>query len=83
VSAVGDFLRRWGITPQKPIKRAYEQRPEAIKQWLEAEYPAIEKRAKAEGGEIHWGKAWLAERVEKFEEFIFQAIRPNWIPTNG
>ena len=43
------------FTPQKPIKRAYEQRPEAVQQWLQQEYPAIEKRAHAEGGEIHWG----------------------------
>lgn len=55
VRAVGNYLKRWGFTPQKPIKRAYEQRPEAVKQWLDAQYPAIEKRAKAEGGEIHWG----------------------------
>lgn len=43
------------FTPQKPIKRAYEQRPEAVQQWIEQVYPAIERRAKAEGGEIHWG----------------------------
>ena len=53
--AVGNYLKRWGMTPQKPIKRAYEQRPEAVKQWLDEEYPAIEARAKAEGGEIQWG----------------------------
>lgn len=55
IRAVGNYLKRWGFTPQKPIKRAYEQRPEAVKQWLDNEYPAIEKRAKAESGEIHWG----------------------------
>jgi transposase len=55
VRAVGNYLARWGFTPQKPIKRAYEQRPEAVQQWLEQDYPAIEQRAKAEGGEIHWG----------------------------
>ncbi|MCS6762944.1 MAG: IS630 family transposase [Candidatus Protistobacter heckmanni] len=55
IRAVGDYLKRWGFTPQKPIKRAYEQRPESVKQWIDQEYPAIEKRAKAEGGEIHWG----------------------------
>lgn len=55
IRATGEYLRRWGFTPQKPIKRAYEQRPEAVRQWLEHEYPAIERRAKAEGGEIHWG----------------------------
>lgn len=55
VRAVGNYLKRWGFTPQKPIKRAYEQRPEAIKAWLSEQYPAIEKQARAEGGEIHWG----------------------------
>ena len=55
VRAVGDYLKRWGFTPQKPIARAYERRPEAIKRWLDEEYPAIAERAKAEDGEIHWG----------------------------
>ena len=41
VRAVGNYLHRWGFTPQKPIQRAYEQRPEAVRQWLQEEYPAI------------------------------------------
>jgi transposase len=52
---VGKYLKRWGFTPQKPIKKAYEQRPEAVKAWLDEHYPAIAAKAKAEGGEIHWG----------------------------
>jgi len=55
VRSVGKYLARWGFTPQKPIKKAYEQRPEAVQKWLNEEYPAIAERAKAEGGEIHWG----------------------------
>lgn len=55
VRSVGKYLARWGFTPQKPIKRAYEQSPEAVQAWLEGEYPAIEQRARAEGAEIHWG----------------------------
>ncbi|RFC35695.1 MAG: Winged helix-turn helix [Candidatus Nitrotoga sp. LAW] len=55
VRGVGNYLKRWGFTPQKPIKKAYEQRPEAVKNWLDNEYPAIGQRAKAEGAEIHWG----------------------------
>ena len=55
VRTVGEYLKRWGFTPQKPIRRAYEQRPEAVKQWLEETYPDIAKRAKAEKAEIHWG----------------------------
>ena len=54
VRGVGNYLKRWGFTPQKPIKKAYEQRPEAVRAWLD-DYPAIEQRAKSEGAEIHWG----------------------------
>ncbi len=55
VRTVGDYLARWGFTPQKPIKRAYEQSAPAVKAWMEETYPAIAKRAKAEDAEIHWG----------------------------
>lgn len=55
VRTMGEYLKRWGFTPQKPIKRAYEQRPEAVKKWLDEEYPAIAQKAKAQSAEIHWG----------------------------
>ena len=52
---VGNYLKRWGFTPQKPIKRAYEQQPKAVKKWLDDEYPAIVSKAKSVGADIHWG----------------------------
>ena len=55
IRAVGDYLHRWGFTPQKPLKRAYEQSDARVRQWLEEHYPEIEKRAKEEAAEIHWG----------------------------
>jgi transposase len=55
VRTVGKYLKRWGFTPQKPIKKAYEQRPEAVQSWLDEHYPSIVAQAKSEGGEIHWG----------------------------
>jgi transposase len=33
VRTMGEYLKRWGFTPQRPITRAYEQRPEAVKAW--------------------------------------------------
>ena len=42
VRAVGNYLKRWGFTPQKPIKRAYERRPEAVKAWLADKMEKIE-----------------------------------------
>lgn len=55
IRTVGEYLKRWGFTPQKPAKRAYEQKPQAVQKWLEEDYPAIVARAKKEKAEIHWG----------------------------
>ena len=43
------------MTPQKPLARARERQPAAIAAWLATTYPAIAKRAKAEGAAIYWG----------------------------
>lgn len=52
---VGRYLARWGFTPQKPLRRAFEQKPEEVRRWLKEEYPAIRKQAKLEKAEIYWG----------------------------
>jgi transposase len=54
IRTVGEYLKRWGFTAQKPAKRAYEQNPGAVKTWLQEHYPSIVQQAKHEGGEIHW-----------------------------
>ena len=55
IRTMGEYLKRWGFTPQKPITKAYEQRPEAVRKWLDEEYPGIAQKAKEENAEIHWG----------------------------
>ncbi len=55
VSTVGRYLRRWGFTPQKPLRRAYERDPAKVKKWLDEEYPAIRRQARREKAEILWG----------------------------
>jgi transposase len=55
VRSVGEYLRRWGYTPQRPLRKSYKQNPAEVRQWLEETYPAIKARAQAEGAEIHWG----------------------------
>ena len=55
VRTVGLYLQRWGFTPQKPVKFAYERRPEKVKEWLDQTFPEIRERAKQEKGEIYWG----------------------------
>jgi transposase len=55
VWTVGRYLKKWGFTPQKPLRRAYERDPAAVAKWLDQEYPAIRKRAQQEKAEILWG----------------------------
>lgn len=55
VRTLGEYLKRWGFTVQKPVQKALEQQPAAVRRWLRQEYPAIVAQAKAEGAEIYWG----------------------------
>ena len=52
LTAVGQLLAKLGLTPQKPLQRAYQRDPEAIEKWQRETYPAIARQAKAEGAEI-------------------------------
>ena len=52
---VGRYLRAWGLSPQKPVRRAYERNDAAIARWLKQEYPAIARQAKRERAVIYWG----------------------------
>lgn len=55
IRTVGEYLKRWGFTAQKPTKKAYEQKPEAVQKWLKEEYPTIRSQAIKENAEIYWG----------------------------
>lgn len=66
VRTVRKYLNRWGFTPQRPLKRAYERDPKAVDQWLSKDFPAIAARAKAEGAEIYWGDETAASSVEHY-----------------
>ena len=52
LTAVGRLLASLDITPQKPLRRAYERDPEQVKEWLEKRYPKLKKRAKKLGAKI-------------------------------
>ncbi len=54
VTAVGKLLAKLGLTPQKPLKRAYERDPAAIEAWKRDTYPSIAGRAKKRGAEIYF-----------------------------
>ena len=54
VTSVGRLLHRIGLSPQKPLRRAYERDQEAVEQWLKDSYPKIKSSAKRRGAEIFW-----------------------------
>lgn len=55
LTSVGRYLKAWGLSVQKPVRRAYERNDEAIVRWLDEDYPAIARQAKREKAAIYWG----------------------------
>ena len=54
ITTVGRYLRRWGFTLKRPVKRMLEADPVVVEAWLEEVYPRIKARAKREGAMILW-----------------------------
>lgn len=54
-SSVCRLLGQMGLSAQRPLWRAYQQDPEAVRRWTEIEYPAIRRRARKLGAEIYFG----------------------------
>ena len=51
-TAVGRLLASLDITPQKPLRRAYERDPQAVEEWLQKDYPRLRRRARKHGATI-------------------------------
>jgi transposase len=54
VVSVGRLLRTMGLSPQRPLYRAYQQNPEAVQRWKDEQFPALRRQAKAEGATIYF-----------------------------
>jgi transposase len=54
LASVGSLLARLGLTPQKPLQRAYQRDPQAIERWQRETYPALARRAKRDKADIHF-----------------------------
>ena len=54
LASIGTMLARVGLSVQKPLKRAYQRDPQAIRQWQEEVFPAIDAQAKAQGADIYF-----------------------------
>ena len=46
LTAVGRLLASLEITPQKPLRRAYERDPQAVEQWRQQDYPKLKRRGR-------------------------------------
>jgi len=49
IRKAGEYLHRWGFTPRKPKKRAFERNPVEVKRWLDEEYPSIAPKGRRRG----------------------------------
>ena len=54
IRTVGDYLKRWGFTPQRPEKMSRHQNTAAVNRWLDEEYPVVKEQAKRENALIYW-----------------------------
>jgi transposase len=54
VVSVGRLLKKMGLSPQRPLHRAYEQDPEAVERWKNERYPAIRAEAEQAGATIYF-----------------------------
>ena len=52
LTAVGRLLASLEITPQKPVRRAYERDPKRVQEWLRDRYPRLKQRAAELGAKI-------------------------------
>lgn len=73
LASIGSLLARLGLTPQKPLQRAYQRDPLAVECWVKETYPAIARMARREKAEVFFwdesgfradavhGKTWAAK----------------------
>src|ERR1044072_5517070 len=77
LSVVGDYLRGWGFTAQRPVRRATERQDEAVQAWLVNTYPAIARKAKAQRGKIYWAdETGLSSRANYGRSFAPRGQTP-------
>ena len=55
VRSISNYLERWGMSCQRPTKKAYSQDDVKLKEFMNETYPGIAAKAKKENAEIYWG----------------------------
>lgn len=54
LTSVGKLLAQLELTPQKPLRRAYERDPVRIELWKKEEFPKLKQRARKYGARIYF-----------------------------
>jgi len=80
VRCLSNYMKRWGLTCQRPTKRACGQDIARIERFKKEEYPAIAKRAKAEKADIYWGDETGVSNRENFERGFAEKGKPPVLP---
>ena len=80
VRCLSNYMRRWGLTCQRPTKRAYGQDIARIEKFKKEEYPVIAKRAKAENADIYWGDEVGISNQENYERGFAEKGKPPVLP---
>ena len=62
-----DYMRRWGLSCQRPVKRARKQETERVEKWKKEEYPNIEQQAQEEDADVYWGDETGISNCENYE----------------
>lgn len=80
VRCLSNYMKRWGLTCQRPTKRACGQDIVRIEKFKKEEYPDIAKRAKAENAEIYWGDETGVSNQENYERGFAEKGKPPVLP---
>jgi transposase len=80
VRCLSNYMKRWGLTCQRPTKRACGQDIARVEKFKREEYPAIAKRAKVENAEIYWGDETGVSNQENFERGFAEKGQPPVLP---
>jgi len=80
VRCLSNYMKRWGLTCQRPTKRACGQDIARIEKFKAEEYPAIAKRAQAENADIYWGDETGVDNRENFERGFAEKGKPPVLP---
>lgn len=78
-----NYLKRWGMTCQRPTKRAYRQDNIKVEKFKRDTYPAIKARAMAEKGEIYWGDETGIDNREHYQRGFAVKGNPPVIPVES